>query len=53
MQRWWYTDDKSKGKDKVQKDVKKKNDHQNDTHFKEWTFKIFINTDLNLHGIYL
>ncbi|XP_070501994.1 glycerophosphocholine phosphodiesterase GPCPD1-like [Chironomus tepperi] len=48
MQRWWYSDDKSNVKDKVQRE-KKRNGRQEESNFKEWTFKVFVNTDLNLH----
>jgi len=50
MQRWWYTEDKSNVKDKVQRE-KRKNGRQDDSGFKEWTFKVFLNSELNLHGI--
>ena len=49
MQRWWYTDDKSNVKDKAKKE-KKWNGRQDESGFKEWTFKVFVNADLNLYG---
>lgn len=49
MQRWWYTEDNSNVKDKVQRE-KRINGRKEDSGFKEWTFKVFLNLSLNLHG---
>lgn len=50
MQRWWYTEENSNVKDKVQRE-KRINGRKDDSGFKEWTFKVFLDSTLNLHGI--
>lgn len=47
MERWWYTDDKNNGKDKIQKS--RKSPSKRSEGVKKWKFSVFTNLDLNLY----
>lgn len=52
MQRWWYSDEKSKdARENLPPNPKKINNQQKvDADFKEIRFKVFLDKDLNSHG---
>lgn len=47
MQRWWYSDDKFNGGDKVQKSRKSPTKKSELT--KKWKFSVYVNQELNMY----